>query len=198
MVNVSVLCQWVSHLILPMTVLSRGEKPLKGWWHEIFCTQFFASKLVPQAPYSYTKAVLNINSNSPRYSNLKLIPRCGPSWRIWSYNVPPPPGGSDPQPTAAFKETIFEECVYGRTILHKDYNMKVLFALAWRKMPILPTRGGHTGDRLQIRIFQRIQIYIRNGFRVWIRLGDMIWWKKQRQNILCLCPFKHAASVNFC
>jgi hypothetical protein len=27
----SMSCQWVAHLILPMTVPSRGEKPLKGW-----------------------------------------------------------------------------------------------------------------------------------------------------------------------
>jgi hypothetical protein len=46
--------------------------------------QFFSSKHVSRPPDSYPKAVSNINSNSPRYLNSKLIPRCGP------------PGGFDP------------------------------------------------------------------------------------------------------
>jgi hypothetical protein len=40
--------------------------------------QFFSSKHVSRPPDSYPKAVSNINSNSPRYSNSKLIPHCGP------------------------------------------------------------------------------------------------------------------------
>jgi hypothetical protein len=78
---------------------------LKGHWHDIFCTRFFKSKLVPQPPDSYPKAVSNINLNLPRYSNSKHIPwcgpappedlilRCGPPWGIWSPGVAPPPLG---------------------------------------------------------------------------------------------------------
>jgi hypothetical protein len=51
---------------------------LKGHWHEIFACGFFASKLVPQIPYSYSEAISNMNLNMPRYSNSKLIPRCRP------------------------------------------------------------------------------------------------------------------------
>jgi hypothetical protein len=54
-----------------------------------------ALKPVPQPPYSYPKAVWNINSNSPRYSNLKPVPRCGPPRGIRSPGVAPP-WGSDP------------------------------------------------------------------------------------------------------
>ncbi len=173
---------WLLNLYFPLAFL-------KGHWHEIFCTRFFESKLVPQPPDSYSKAVSNINSNSPRYSNSSQIPLCGPPWRIWSYNVAPPvgslrwtcmwgkshgvapPGGSNPKvcppppppgdpilrcgpsqgtelsavapavgstatprdhldilwgPGAAFKGTIYEECVYGGTIPHKDFNIQAL------------------------------------------------------------------------
>jgi hypothetical protein len=51
---------------------------IKEQCHEIFCMQFFSSKHVSRPPDSYPKAVSNINSNSPRYSNSKLIPHCGP------------------------------------------------------------------------------------------------------------------------
>jgi hypothetical protein len=45
---------------------------------------FFIKTRLPTPPDSYPKAVSNITTNSPRYSNSKLIPRCGP------------PGGFDP------------------------------------------------------------------------------------------------------
>jgi hypothetical protein len=68
---------------------------LKGQCHEIFCMQFFSSKHVSRPPDSYPKAVSNINSNSPRYSNSKLIPHCGPPPpRIRSYGVVPPAGSN--------------------------------------------------------------------------------------------------------
>ncbi len=66
-------------------IISRIIPYLKGQCQEIFCMRFVASKFVPQPPDSYPKAVLNINSNSPRYSNSKLIPV-----------VPPPLAGSNP------------------------------------------------------------------------------------------------------
>ena len=56
--------------------------------------QFFSSKHVSRPPDSYPKAVSNINSNSPRYSNSKLIPRCGPPRRIRSHGVAPPAGSN--------------------------------------------------------------------------------------------------------
>jgi hypothetical protein len=67
--------------------------------------QFFSSKHVSRPLDSYPKAVSNINSNSPRYSNSKLIPRCGPppedsiprcgpSRRIESYDVAPSVGSN--------------------------------------------------------------------------------------------------------
>jgi hypothetical protein len=56
--------------------------------------QFFSSKHVSRPPDSYPKAVSNINSNSPRYSNSKLIPCCGSPRRIRSYGVAPPAGSN--------------------------------------------------------------------------------------------------------
>jgi hypothetical protein len=86
------LCTNNSLALIRCLTIQRFVADLKGHWHEIFCKQFLALKLVPQPPYSYPKAVRNINSNSPRYSNSKPVPRCGPPWWIWSYDVAPPAG----------------------------------------------------------------------------------------------------------
>ncbi len=51
---------------------------LKGTLTRDILHTVLKSKLVPQPPDPYPKAVLNLNSNSPRYSNSKQIPRCGP------------------------------------------------------------------------------------------------------------------------
>jgi hypothetical protein len=67
--------------------------------------QFFSSKQVSRPPDSYPKAVSNINSNSPRYSNSKLIPCCGPPWRIRSYGVAPP-AGSNPTVWPCLRDRI--------------------------------------------------------------------------------------------
>jgi hypothetical protein len=67
--------------------------------------RFFSSKHVSRPLDSYPKAVSNINSNSTRYLNLKLIPccgpppensipQCGPSRRIESYDVAPSVGSN--------------------------------------------------------------------------------------------------------
>jgi hypothetical protein len=72
-----------------------------------FLHAVFSSKHISRPPDSYPKAVSNINSNSPRYLNSKLISRCGPpppledsilwcgpSCRIQAYNVAPSAGSN--------------------------------------------------------------------------------------------------------
>jgi hypothetical protein len=46
---------------------------LKVHLHEIFCFCFFSSKAPNRSPDSYPKFVLNIKSNSPRYSNYSSL-----------------------------------------------------------------------------------------------------------------------------
>ncbi len=58
------------------------KRYLKEQCHEEFCLWCFKWKHVPQPTDPHPKAVSNINSYSPRYSNLLLIPRCGPSQGI--------------------------------------------------------------------------------------------------------------------
>ncbi len=66
------------HYFLGKTLLEVNSS-LQGQCHEEFCLRFFKQKHVPQPTDPHPKAVSNINLNWPRYSNLLLIPRCGPS-----------------------------------------------------------------------------------------------------------------------
>ncbi len=52
-----------------------GTAGLKVHLHEIFDIRFFSSKASFWSPDQDPKLFSNINSNSPRYSNLKVIPR---------------------------------------------------------------------------------------------------------------------------
>jgi hypothetical protein len=51
------------------------DRYLKAHLHEIFNIRFFSSKASSWVPDQAPKLFLNINLNSPRYSNLKVIPR---------------------------------------------------------------------------------------------------------------------------
>jgi hypothetical protein len=78
-----------------------------------------------------------------------------------------------PEHAVALKGTIYEKCVYGGTILSKDYNIHILKICSSVKKKVDP--GGATpGHRLRIRISRRNRTYIRKGFRVKISgLGNV-------------------------
>jgi hypothetical protein len=59
-----------------------------------FACSFFHQNTSPGPLIHTLKLFQNINSNSPRYLNSKLIPWCGPPRRIRSYNVAPPAGSN--------------------------------------------------------------------------------------------------------
>ncbi len=52
-----------------------GIKRLKVNLHEILDFRFLSEKECSWSPDFYPSILLNINSNSPRYSNSKVIPR---------------------------------------------------------------------------------------------------------------------------
>jgi hypothetical protein len=67
----------------------------KGTVSRDFLHTVFSIKHVSRPHDSYPKAVSNINTNLPRYSNLKLILCCGPPPEDFrSYGVAPPVGSN--------------------------------------------------------------------------------------------------------
>jgi hypothetical protein len=125
--------------------------------------------------------------------------RCGPSRRIESYGVALPMGSTATlwdrsnilwEHAVAFKGTVYEKCVYGRTIQPKAYNIHALDRSSLKKKADHP--GGATPwDQQQIQISRWIQIYIRNGFRMGIRgLGDVFLLKKPEAKFLVTLSFK--------
>jgi hypothetical protein len=106
-------------------------------------------------------------------------PKVWPPWGIRSYDVAPPGDQTfrcgpavgltaTPwdhsnilwEPAAAFKGTIYEECVYGVAILYKNYKHSGF--LAWRKKPI-PQGGPHWGIDYKLEYFSKFKFIFKTA-----------------------------------
>ncbi len=146
--------------------------------------------------------------------------RCGPSRGDWTFQCGPsrgiglsdvaPPAGLNPmvwpspmtatprdcsnilwEHAVAFKGTVYEKCVYSRTILPKAYNIHALDLLyvAWRKRSI-PRDGPHRGINNKFEYLGEFEFIFETA--LWwgsVGGGTCFYFKNQRQNSSWHCPF---------